>query len=112
MSPNDPAPASAPAISHGRRMPQRDVVRSLRRPTRGLPKSANTAPTLSTAERVFAALFGTSCWIRRARVTTMGVSSAIQAPTYASAYRVTNPHSILGPAVLSIRSAVDMCTVK
>ena len=91
MSHSDPAPASAPAMSHGRRMPQREVVRSLRRPMRGLANRAHTAPALNTTDRVFAALSGTSSCMRNASVTRIGVSSASQAPTYASAYSVTNP---------------------
>ncbi len=75
---NDAAPPSAPLMSHGLRMPQADVVRSLSQPKSGLPTSAKSAPIASTSECQYSDFAGASSRARRASVTMIGVSSASQ----------------------------------
>ena len=48
-------PPTRPMIIHGRRMPSREVVRSLILPKNGLAKIASSAPTPATSARLFGA---------------------------------------------------------
>jgi hypothetical protein len=74
------APQITPPISQGLRMPNRDVVRSLKRPNNGLPSSAKNAPKPNTSDRLDAALSGASCRTFKAMVTSTGVSNASHVP--------------------------------
>jgi len=82
---NESAPPTAPQISHGRRMPHAEVVRSLSQPMSGLAASANSAPTPRMSDRPYSDPPGSSWRVRRASVTMIGVSSASQVPAYAAA---------------------------
>ena len=74
-------PEITPPSIQGRRIPNLDVVRSLKRPKNGFAASATKAPTPSTSERPPAAPPGCTCRILRARERTVGVSRAIHTPT-------------------------------
>ena len=68
-SPRDPAPT--PPRIQGLRIPNLEVVRSLKRPKNGFARTAMKAPTPSTSERLPAALSGFTCRILRARDSVM-----------------------------------------
>ena len=48
-------PPARPTIIHGRRMPHRDVVRSLKRPKSGFATRATSDPVAATNDRLEAA---------------------------------------------------------
>src|SRR5204863_9268805 len=48
-------PPSRPRTIHGRRLPQREVVRSLILPKNGFPTIVNRAPVPATSDRLFGA---------------------------------------------------------
>ena len=79
------APATAPPNSQGRRIPKRDVVRSLSLPKIGFDARARNAPIPSTSERPRAGVRGSTCCTFMASETTTGVKSAVHRPKYASA---------------------------
>ena len=64
---------------HGRRMPQRDEVRSLSLPKNGLATIASRAPTPATSDRLFGAWsVPTSELTFSARVTSSGARNSRQ----------------------------------
>ena len=86
-------PPARPETSQGRRMPKREIVRSLRRPNSGLPTKDRRPPTPATSARLPGAWSSpTSDLILRARVTSNGAISIRAMLMYASAYRTTKPH--------------------
>ena len=77
---------------HGRRMPSRDVVRSLILPKNGLPTMATRAPIPVTSARLFGARsIPTSELTFSARVTSRGAMSTRQVLVNANAYSETKP---------------------
>ena len=66
-------PPARPTIIHGRRIPHRDVVRSLKRPKRGFATRATSDPVAATNDRLEAARSApTSELTLRAKVTSRG----------------------------------------
>ena len=66
-------PPIRPMTIHGRRIPSRDVVRSLILPKNGLPKMDTKAPIPATSARLLGAcLMPTSALTRKGSVTSIG----------------------------------------
>src|SRR5690348_3067913 len=85
-------PPTRPMTIHGRRMPSRDVVRSLILPKNGLPTIASKAPTPATRARLFGAcLIPTSEFTFNGKVTSKGAMNSRLVLMYASAYRAMKP---------------------
>src|SRR5689334_9877784 len=86
-------PPTRPVTIHGRRMPSRDVVRSLILPKNGLPTRASRAPTPATRARLFGAcLIPTSEVTFNGKVTSRGATNSRLVLMYANAYSEMNPH--------------------
>ena len=86
-------PPTRPMIIQGRRMPSRDVVRSLILPKNGLPTMAARAPIPVTSARLLGARsIPTSELTFRDRVTSRGAMSTRQVLMNDSAYSATKPH--------------------
>jgi hypothetical protein len=86
-------PPTRPVTIHGRRMPSRDVVRSLILPKNGLPTMASRAPIPATRARLFGACsIPTSAFTFNGKVTSRGATNSKLVLMYASAYREMNPH--------------------
>ena len=78
---------------HGRRMPDRDAVRSLSLPKNGLPTIDTRAPTPATSARLSGARsIPTSEFTFNARVTSSGARNTRQVLMYASVYSEMKPH--------------------
>jgi hypothetical protein len=79
-------PPARPTIIHGRRIPHRDVVRSLNRPNRGFATRATSDPVAATSDRLEAARSApTSELILSARVTRSGAMKTRLVARYAAA---------------------------
>jgi hypothetical protein len=75
------APPIRPMTIQGRRIPYREVVRSLILPKNGLPTRASSAPTPSTSDRLAGACaLPTNELTLRASVTSTGDNSISQVP--------------------------------
>ena len=85
-------PPTRPPTIHGRRLPNRDVVRSLSPPQIGLATIATSAPTPVTSDRLAGARsMPTRALTLRARVTSSGATNSKAVLRYASAYRPMKP---------------------
>ena len=85
-------PPARPISIHGRRLPSREVVRSLSRPKKGLLTIASSDPTPVTSARFFGAWsIPTSEFTFNASETSSGARNTSAPPAYESAYRETNP---------------------
>ena len=86
-------PTARPVIIHGRRMPSRDVVRSLIRPKNALPTMATRAPIPATSAKLpGACLIPTSEFTFNANVTSTGARNSREVLMYASVYSEMKPH--------------------
>ena len=80
------APPARPTSIHGRRIPSRDVVRSLSRPKNGLLTIANSDPTPVTSARLRGARsMPTRSLTLRASDTSSGARKSSAPPAYDSA---------------------------
>ena len=85
-------PPTRPATIQGRRMPNRDDVRSLSVPKNGLANRASRAPVPATSARlVGACLIPTSELTFNDRLTSRGARKSRIAPMYAAAYDAMKP---------------------
>jgi hypothetical protein len=85
-------PPARPVTIHGRRMPNRDALRSLIRPKNGLPTIATRAPTPATSAKLLGAcLIPTSESTFSAKVTSTGARNRRLVLMYASVYCETKP---------------------
>jgi hypothetical protein len=79
-------PPSTPTTIHGRRIPNREVVRSLSLPTNGLPISATSDPIPTTRARAPGARrMPTSALILRVNVMDTGAMRTKLVPRYTAA---------------------------
>ena len=86
-------PPTSPVAIHGRRMPSRDVVRSLILPKNGLATIASKAPVPATTARLPGARPSpTSESTFNAKVTSKGARNSSDVPIYASVYSEMKPH--------------------
>ncbi len=86
-------PPARPLTIQGRRMPSRDVVRSLIRPKNGLATMASRAPTAATSARLAGARsLPTSESTFKAKVTSRGARNSRLVLIYASVYSAMKPH--------------------
>jgi hypothetical protein len=86
-------PPTSPMTIQGRRMPSRDVVRSLILPKNGLPTMASRAPIPATSARLSGARsIPTSESTFNARVTSRGAMNTRDVLMYASVYSEMKPH--------------------
>ena len=85
-------PPSRPMTIQGRRMPSREVVRSLILPKNGLANMARNAPVPATSDRLLGARsMPTSELTFNDKLTSRGARNSRMVPMYASAYSTTNP---------------------
>ena len=86
-------PPTRPVTIHGRRIPNRDVVRSLSLPQNGLASMATAAPTPATSARLFGAWSSpTSEFTFNAKLTSSGARNNRHVLMYASVYSTMNLH--------------------
>jgi hypothetical protein len=86
-------PPTRPITIQGRRMPSRDVVRSLSVPKNGFPTMANRAPIpVTTARLLGACSIPTSELTFKAKVTSSGARNSRLVLMNASVYSAMNPH--------------------
>ncbi len=100
--PTDPtATSTAPSSRNGLRLPSREVVRSLIRPSTGNATSENNAPTPATMDTIVVAPSGSIAVALIDRVRTSGTRFAIAAPIAAKPRKNRNPTWGCGQAVSS-----------
>ena len=86
-------PPTSPMIIHGRRMPSREVVRSLSLPKNGLPTIASSEPIPVTSPRLVGACsIPTSELTFNANVTSRGARNTRLVPMCANVYSEMKPH--------------------